>query len=44
VKVLLGVDYSGDQERKDFDFLASISVIENELESINNSLGKKPSW
>ena len=41
MKVLLGVGYSGDQERKDF---ASISVIENELESINNSLGKKSSW
>jgi len=38
VKKLLGVGYSGDQERKDFDFLASISVIKKDLEVIKKNL------
>ena len=38
VKRFLGLGDSSAQERKDFDFLASISVIEKELEAIKRNL------
>ncbi len=38
VKKFLGVGYSSDQDRQDFDFLASIRVIQKELESIKKNL------
>lgn len=38
VKKFLGVGYSSDQDKKDFDFLASIRVIQKELEAIKKNL------
>ena len=40
VKRFLGLGDSSDQDRRDFDFLATIRVIEKELKQIKNDLEK----